>query len=140
MKKLSKAAPKSTQSETLKPAAGLFSGMVFAFAGTHKLSHKGLSALVTKHEGSVSPNMGLHVTHLISSPSTFLEAPGAILYLLLFILKGKVRFALKHGISILEEDFIHDCISKNTLLDQSVLLFPLSFSSLIISCIYWGEQ
>jgi hypothetical protein len=57
---------------------GIFSGMVFAFAGSHRLSHKGLAALVERHDGQSSPNMGAHVTHLICSPATFRETPGTI--------------------------------------------------------------
>eukprot|EP01127_Copromyxa_protea_P001448 TRINITY_DN1143_c0_g3_i1.p1 TRINITY_DN1143_c0_g3~~TRINITY_DN1143_c0_g3_i1.p1 ORF type:complete len:959 (+),score=185.81 TRINITY_DN1143_c0_g3_i1:43-2919(+) len=134
IKKLSKAESKDTKNTGansgtqhvagcgIKVSGGLFEGMVFCFAGTHKLMHKGLQALVVRHKGQFSPNMGLHVTHLVCSPATFRETP------------GKVRYALKHQITIIEEDWIHDSISKDLILDQSLYLLGG-----IIKDIYWNE-
>lgn len=110
-------------SNGIKVSGGLFNSMVIGFAGKLNISHSGLKALISKHKGVYSPTVGRHCTYLISNKATLIQKP------------GKIRAALRDGIAILEEEFIHDCISKNLILDEQ--LYRLSGTP---KRIIWNEK
>lgn len=77
------------------------------------MDREGLSTLIKKHRGTVSPTVHKKVSFVICTPQATKE------------MTQRVRKAVKFGIPLVNEKFLHQCIKKGKMIDHTPYTVPI---------------